>query len=46
LRLDLERGWEDLGAVDVAMFRVGKIDFALRSRCRTELDRRVLAAQA
>ncbi|MFF4796068.1 hypothetical protein ACFY2M_41855 [Streptomyces sp. NPDC001276] len=29
LRLDLERGWEDLGPVDAAMFRIQKIDFAL-----------------
>ncbi|KUN25238.1 hypothetical protein AQJ23_17965 [Streptomyces antibioticus] len=29
LRLVIERGWEDLGAVDVAMFRIQKIDFAL-----------------
>ncbi|SNX55809.1 hypothetical protein SAMN06272735_0240 [Streptomyces sp. TLI_55] len=29
LRLDIERGWEDLGPVDVAMFRIQKIDFAL-----------------
>ncbi|MFD4974783.1 hypothetical protein [Streptomyces sp. NPDC058424] len=29
LRLDMERGWEDLGCVDVAMFRIQKIDFAL-----------------
>lgn len=29
LRLDVERGWEDLGWVDVAMFRIQKIDFAL-----------------
>lgn len=29
LRLDVERGWEDVGRVDVAMFRIQKIDFAL-----------------
>ncbi|MFC8719370.1 hypothetical protein [Kitasatospora sp. NPDC057198] len=29
LRLTVERGWEDLGRVDVAMFRIGKTDFAL-----------------
>jgi hypothetical protein len=29
LRLDVERGWEDLGGVDAAMFRIQKIDFAL-----------------
>ena len=29
LRLDIERGWEDLGGVDVAMFHIQKIDFAL-----------------
>lgn len=29
LRLNIERGWEDLGAVDAAMFRIQKIDFAL-----------------
>ncbi|MEU8925507.1 hypothetical protein AB0D10_32020 [Kitasatospora sp. NPDC048545] len=29
LRLDIERGWEDLGPVDAAMFRIQKIDFAL-----------------
>ena len=29
LRLTIERGWEDLGAVDAAMFRIQKIDFAL-----------------
>ncbi|MFJ2095488.1 hypothetical protein ACIOEW_40715 [Streptomyces sp. NPDC087901] len=29
LRLTIERGWEDLGPVDVAMFRIQKIDFAL-----------------
>ncbi|MFF2745251.1 hypothetical protein ACFVVA_06890 [Kitasatospora sp. NPDC058048] len=29
LRLTIERGWEDLGYVDVAMFRIGKTDFAL-----------------
>ncbi|MFD8717669.1 hypothetical protein ACFV2H_06485 [Streptomyces sp. NPDC059629] len=29
LRLNIERGWEDLGAVDAAMFRIEKIDFAL-----------------
>ncbi|SPF06651.1 hypothetical protein [Streptomyces sp. MA5143a] len=29
LRLNIERGWEDLGAVDVAMFRIQEIDFAL-----------------
>jgi len=29
LRLDIERGWEDLSAVDAAMFRIQKIDFAL-----------------
>ncbi|MFD8822128.1 hypothetical protein ACFV1C_07195 [Streptomyces sp. NPDC059605] len=29
LRLNIERSWEDLGAVDVAMFRIQKIDFAL-----------------
>ncbi|MFJ9718923.1 hypothetical protein ACIRPQ_23770 [Streptomyces sp. NPDC101213] len=29
LRLNIERGWEDLGAVDTAMFRIQKIDFAL-----------------
>ncbi|OPG04930.1 hypothetical protein B1R27_23105 [Streptomyces sp. GKU 895] len=27
--MDIERGWEDLGAVEVAMFRIQKIDFAL-----------------
>jgi hypothetical protein len=29
LRLTVERGWEDLGYVDVAMFRIQKTDFAL-----------------
>ncbi|MBB4928433.1 hypothetical protein [Kitasatospora kifunensis] len=29
LRLTVERGWEDLGSVDVAMFRIEKTDFAL-----------------
>lgn len=29
LRLDIEKGWEDLGTVDAAMFRIRKIDFAL-----------------
>ncbi|MFJ4732444.1 hypothetical protein ACIP6V_09110 [Streptomyces sp. NPDC088770] len=29
LRLTVERGWEDLGHVDVAMFRIGRLDFAL-----------------
>ncbi|MFB7675852.1 hypothetical protein ACFC26_31045 [Kitasatospora purpeofusca] len=29
LRLTVERGWEDLGYVDVAMFRIEKSDFAL-----------------
>jgi hypothetical protein len=29
LRLNIERSWEDLGAVNAAMFRVQKIDFAL-----------------
>ncbi|MEU5539034.1 hypothetical protein [Streptomyces sp. NPDC020362] len=29
LRLNIERGWEDLGAVDAAMFRIQRIDFAL-----------------
>jgi hypothetical protein len=29
LRLDIERSWEDLGAVDVAMFRIQKVDYAL-----------------
>ena len=29
LRLDIESGWEDLGQVDAAMFRIQKIDFAL-----------------
>ncbi|MFJ8627455.1 hypothetical protein ACIRD3_32070 [Kitasatospora sp. NPDC093550] len=29
LRLTVERGWEDLGPVDVAMFRVEGTDFAL-----------------
>lgn len=29
LRLIVERGWEDLGYVDVAMFRIEKTDFAL-----------------
>jgi hypothetical protein len=29
LRLDVEQGWEDLGRVDAAMFRIQKIDFAL-----------------
>lgn len=29
LRLTLERGWEDLGYVDVAMFRIARVDFAL-----------------
>ncbi len=29
LRLTVERGWEDLGYVDVAMFRIGRTDFAL-----------------
>ncbi|WP_318199154.1 hypothetical protein [Streptomyces sp. SCL15-4] len=29
LRLTLERGWEDLGPVDVAMFRIERVDFAL-----------------
>ncbi|MGW3635197.1 hypothetical protein ACWD7F_34530 [Streptomyces sp. NPDC005122] len=30
LRLNIERGWEDLGEVDAAMFRIRQIDFALR----------------
>ncbi|NUP38027.1 MAG: hypothetical protein HOY76_13665 [Streptomyces sp.] len=29
LRLVIERSWEDLGFVDVAMFRIQKIHFAL-----------------
>ncbi|MET8543065.1 hypothetical protein ABZW03_20790 [Kitasatospora sp. NPDC004799] len=29
LRLTVERGWEDLGAVEVAMFRIQRVDFAL-----------------
>lgn len=29
LRLNIERGWEDLGPVDAAMFSIQKIDFAL-----------------
>lgn len=29
LRLTVERSWEDLGAVDVAMFRIQRVDFAL-----------------
>ncbi|MFD9687039.1 hypothetical protein ACFWXO_14935 [Kitasatospora sp. NPDC059088] len=29
LRLTVERGWEDLGPVDVAMFRIGRTSFAL-----------------
>jgi hypothetical protein len=29
LRLTIERGWEDLGHVDVAMFRIKETDFAL-----------------
>ncbi|MEW2127937.1 hypothetical protein AB0891_29930 [Streptomyces sp. NPDC007259] len=29
LRLTVERGWEDLGYVDVAMFRIEQMDFAL-----------------
>ncbi|MBB1259618.1 hypothetical protein [Streptomyces alkaliterrae] len=29
LRLDVERGWCDLGTVDAAMFKVRGIDFAL-----------------
>lgn len=29
LRLTLERSWEDLGEVDVAMFRIRRINFAL-----------------
>ncbi|MFD9065806.1 hypothetical protein ACFVZ3_30300 [Kitasatospora purpeofusca] len=29
LRLTPERGWEDLGYVDVAMFRIERVDFAL-----------------
>lgn len=29
LRSTIERGWEDLGPVDAAMFRIQKIDFAL-----------------
>jgi hypothetical protein len=29
LRLTVERGWEDLGYVDVAMFRIKETDFAL-----------------
>ncbi|MEU6236299.1 hypothetical protein [Kitasatospora sp. NPDC047058] len=29
LRLTVERGWEDLGYVNVAMFRIRKMDFAL-----------------
>ncbi|MFJ8476007.1 hypothetical protein [Kitasatospora sp. NPDC094011] len=29
LRLTVERGWEDLGYVDVAMFRIEQVDFAL-----------------
>ncbi len=29
LRLTVERGWEDLGWVDVAIFRIQEIDFAL-----------------
>ncbi|WP_416903533.1 hypothetical protein [Micromonospora echinospora] len=27
--MSIERGWEDLGWVDVAMFRIQEIDFAL-----------------
>lgn len=29
LRLTVERGWEDLGYVDVAMFTIKRVDFAL-----------------
>ena len=29
LRLTVERGWEDLGAVDVALFRIRYVEFAL-----------------
>ncbi|MFF2521071.1 hypothetical protein [Streptomyces liangshanensis] len=29
LRLTVERGWEDLGYVDAAMFRIRSVDFAL-----------------
>lgn len=29
LRLTVERGWEDLGYVDVAIFRIERVDFAL-----------------
>jgi hypothetical protein len=29
LRLDVEQSWENLGRVDVALFRIQKIDFAL-----------------
>ena len=29
LRLTVEHGWEDLGAVEAAMFAIQKIDFAL-----------------
>ena len=29
LRLHIERGWEDLGHVDVAMFQIKRMDFAL-----------------
>jgi hypothetical protein len=29
LRLTVERGWEDLGYVDVAMFSIKRVDFAL-----------------
>ncbi|MFG2918111.1 hypothetical protein ACGF0D_35155 [Kitasatospora sp. NPDC048298] len=29
LRLTVERGWEDIGYVNVAMFRIGETDFAL-----------------
>ncbi|MEV7603177.1 hypothetical protein AB0O91_37990 [Kitasatospora sp. NPDC089797] len=37
LRLTVERGWEDLGPVEVAMFRIQRVDFAL-SRLEGAVD--------
>lgn len=45
LRLDIERGWEDLGWVNVAMFRIQKIDFALSHRGGQPPSRRLRLGQ-
>ncbi|GGY12927.1 hypothetical protein GCM10010326_00050 [Streptomyces xanthochromogenes] len=38
LRLKIEDTWEDLGYVQVAMFKIGSVDFALSSFRDTESD--------